>query len=86
MRTAIQILRKEIDRIAGELFSEELTKRILQQSAEYGDEESARKLKMGEFVDRLMGKPESFDNNPKAQAICDLVEAIRILAEQDKGD
>lgn len=85
MKLAIQVLRKEIDRLGGELFSQELDKFILKGTALQGDSHSERRLKMDEFVGNLMGG--DYTGDPRAKDIEELFEAITLLAEHDsKGD
>lgn len=82
MKHAIAILRSEIDRLGGELFGAEFEKIILERTAEAGSEDSARKLKMNEFVNNLLDG--QYDNEDKANKIEELFLAISVLADYDK--
>lgn len=79
-QAAVDLIRKEVARICGELFEESLIQMGLESNASYGDEEAKKTLNMMDFVRNL-----SLDaDNAREARLIELMGSIKVLAQNEK--
>ena len=76
---AIDILRKEMCRIGGELFEAEFVKIALKQQATAGSKEAAKELSMVDFMEKMFAGGASLETD-KEQLFGKLLKSMLILS------
>ena len=77
MMKVIELLRNEMNVVGGRLFASEMERLSTEAQAASGNQDAARQLKVSDFINELLDKPEA--TNDDEQYLFDLIEAINCL-------